>query len=132
MDANTKKLVEAGAYIWGFMWLGIIGLICAIICIATAEKDKKMKLNGIQGLAYGIAVSIILWILSSIFFGFGGFGMGYGMGLRFSMGYGFGGTLMVILNIAVLAYSIYLAVQVYKGKEIKVPVVYNIVKGMAK
>ena len=124
MDNHTKRLLNTGAYLWG-PWIGIIGLICSIVCIVTADKDKNMKYHGIQGLGYGIAIFIVFAIVASIF-------GGYGFGFDFVGGWYRYGTIFTILNILVLVYSIWLASQVYKHKKIKIPVVYAIVKGLIK
>lgn len=121
MDKNTKRLLMTGAYLWTFFWVGIIGLVCSIICIATAGKDKDMRYHGIQGLAYGITISVVAWILVAIFGGpFGYWGVGFYLGPFW------------IINILVLVYSIWLASKVYKGKKVQIPIVYSIVKGIIK
>lgn len=122
MDKKTANLIQTGAYLQGFWILGLIGFVCSIICLVV-KKDKDMKTNGIQGLTWAITVWILRVVLWTFLFG------SFGLGFMF----GFPAIAMVlagiswIFTILVTIYSIYMAIQIYNGKKVKIPLLYNLI-----
>jgi uncharacterized membrane protein len=114
MDDKTIKVLGALAHIAG-AWAGILGLICSIILIATAEKNRHAKILGWQGLFWVIAVAVIGLITAFFFF--------------IPV---IGTIIWWLIQIAALVVSILYALKIYKGKDVQIPLVSGLARKVAK
>jgi len=80
------------------------------------KSEKFVKFHAMQGLAFGIAWWLIWWVLSQLVW------MVWTLGLMLS-------SLVGLLGLLVGIYLIVMAVKVYNGSYVELPVVFGFVKG---
>lgn len=98
--APNSRLMSALAYV--LTWLtGIIVLV-----ISLAKKDKKAAFHGVQAILVGIAMIIIIWILSALLFVVPILGI----------------TVINLLWVISFIVGLYLAYRTYIEKEVTIPV----------
>jgi uncharacterized membrane protein len=111
---DTSKLIAA---------LSIVVWPVALFAILAEpyKNEKFVKFHAIQGLAIGLVLTIVSWLLSSMFsmmfWNLGSLGM---LGML--------STLLWVLDLAVFIFLAVQAMKAYNGSYVEVPVVYGFVK----
>lgn len=106
---DTSKLIAAlSMCIWPVAIFAIVA--------EPYKNEKFVKFHAIQGLAFGVAWMLIWWLLSTLMWS-----MFWTVAVMMS-------SLVGLLGIIVGIYLIFLAVKVYNGTYVEIPVVYGFVK----
>ena len=103
MDEQTKNVLNAISYI---LWP--IGLVTYLI----AEEDKEMKYHGAQGLTFGLALTIIWYLVYGL------------LGWAWLFFYWIANLLGLVFLILAIIY----AVKAYKKERFQIPVIYDIMR----
>jgi uncharacterized membrane protein len=106
LSADSERILSALAY--------PIGIIIALILILVSKPQNKIgKFNGFQGLFFGISWLVIYGVITV-------FSAIPIIGFVFSI-------VGSLVSLAFFVWGILIAVQVYQGKTVKLPVLYDLV-----
>ncbi len=106
LSADSEKILSALAY-------PICIIVALILLILSKPQNKIGKFNGYQGLFFGLSWLVIYGVISA-------FSAIPIIGFIFIL-------IASLVTLAFLVIGILLAVQVYQGKIIKIPVLYDLI-----
>jgi uncharacterized membrane protein len=99
----------------------VLGWLTGIIFFLVEKDNKTVKFHAMQSILTFLPLTILIWIISAIFFG----AFIYGM-------WGIWSLIITLIEIVMLLLWLFLMFKAYQGEKFKVPIVGDIAENQVK